>query len=403
MQNSISSSPKNKQILVLGSGLVSEPCVDYLLKREENIITIASNNLTEAKNLIENLILHVRTSKESKEKIPDRLQAIEIDITKDKLLLYKLVGETDLVISLVPSFFHIFVVQACLDLNKNLLTTSYIPEDIKKINKKVAEKNLTFLYEIGVSPGLDHIIAHKVVREQEQLNNQIIAFESWVGAIPSPECIDNPLLYKFSWDPKGALLTLTYDAKQLINGKVITIQEKNLLTTYLVDKKFHPSLNLEGYYNRNSVRYKELYNLKHAKSVIRGNIRYQGFTFVIQCFKFLNLFSQDKISEKTKTWRDHLNKILKNPRIQDNIYEIKNKYIKKGLEMFVYNNDLSDSLVERIFYFNLSLLALSYFDDRYIRKYGFENLFNRIYSVLLYLELYKEDNKVNNNLFRLIF
>lgn len=394
VQNENSEKILKKAILVLGSGLVSEPCVSYLLKRVENHITIASNNLLEANNLIKNSILHCATFKEEREGIEKRLRASEINVLKDKPQLYKLISESDLVISLVPSSFHIYVVNACLDLNKNLLTTSYIPEDMKKLNKKVAEKNLTFLYEIGVAPGLDHIIAHKVVREQEKLSNQIIAYESWVGAIPSPECIDNPLLYKFSWDPKGALLTLANDAKQLINGKVMNIQEKNLLTTYLVDKKFHPSLNLEGYYNRNSVKFREIYNLKHAKSIIRGNIRYQGFTFVIQCFKFLNLFSHDKISETTKSWRDHLNKILKNPRIQDNIYEIKNKYIKKGLEMFVYNNDLSDSLVERIFYFNLSLLAISYFDDRYIRKYGFENLFNRIYSVLLYLELYKEDNKV---------
>jgi saccharopine dehydrogenase-like NADP-dependent oxidoreductase len=251
------------------------------------------------------------------------------------------------------------------------------------------------MYETGINPGLDHIIAHKVIREQEKLKNMIIGYESWVGAVPSPECIDNPLLYKFSWNPKGALLTLINDAKQLISGKIVTISEKNLLTTHLVDKKFHPSLNLEGYYNQNSIKYKELYNLKHAKSVIRGYVRYQGFTFVIQCFKYLNLFSNEKFNEKTITWRDHLNKTLKNPRIQDNIYEIKNKYIKKGLEMFVYNADLSDSIVERIFYYNLSLLAISYFDDKYIRKYGFENLFNRIYSVLLYLEFFKEDNKVS--------
>jgi hypothetical protein len=47
-----------------------------------------------------------------------------------------------------------------------------------------------------------------------------------------------------------------------------------------------------------------------------------------------------------------------------------------------------------MFYFNLSLLAISYFDDKYIRKYSFEVLFNRIYSTLIYLDFYNENNIV---------
>jgi saccharopine dehydrogenase-like NADP-dependent oxidoreductase len=403
-----------KNVLVLGSGFISEPCIEYLMRREDNIITIGANFISDSNKLIKNLKEHYKLflkkkiqlqnmkgkiTKEEKDrlstKFSSRIKSVEIDVVKQKEKLYELVGRSDLVISLVPSFFHIYVMRACIDLHKNLLTTSYIADDFKSMMKEVEEKNLTFMFEVGISPGLDHLIAFKEMREQSKLKNEIVSFESWVGAIPSPECIDNPLYYKFSWDPKGALLTLTYDAKQLINGKVITIPEKHLLTNYLVDKRFHPSLNLEGYYNKNSIKYKELYQMKSAKSVVRGNIRYKGFTFIIQCFKYLNLFSNERIDEKINTWREYLNKILKNARIQDDLFEVKSKYVKKGFEIFVYNAEFSDSLVERIFYYNLSLIAISGFDDRYIRKYGFENLFNRIYSVLLYLELFKDDNKVN--------
>ncbi len=189
-------------------------------------------------------------------------------------------------------------------------------------------------------------------------------------------------------------MILKNDARQLVNGKVIKISEKNLFTSALVDKKFHPSLNLEGYYNRDSIKYRELYNLTNAKSIIRGVIRYQGFTFTMQCFKNLNLLSFDHVDEKTRNWRDFLNKILKNPRNEDTIYEIKSKYIKKGIEIFLYNNKICVTVAERLFYFNLALLAISQFEDRYIRKYGFEYLFNRIYSVLIYLDFYNEHNVV---------
>jgi saccharopine dehydrogenase-like NADP-dependent oxidoreductase len=389
----------NKNILVLGSGLIAEPCIEYLLKDERNFITIGSKAKEEAERLIENLTNFIETNKKDKN-LKNRLKLTHIDVVKNKKELHDLVNKNDLVISLIPTFFQIYVIRACFELKKHLLTTNYISEELKNIDKKVKEKNLVFMFESGVSPGLDHIIANKVIREQEKLGNTIIGYESWVGAIPSPECVDNPLLYKFSWDPKGALLTLKNDAKQLINGKVVTINEKNLLTQYLVDKKFHPSLNLEAYYNGNSLKYKELYNLKNAKNVIRGIIRYQGFTFIIQCFKFLNLFSFEKIDEKIDNWKDLLNKKLKNPRIQDNIYEVKDKYLKKGhLEMFVYNLTVTESLSERMFYFNLSLLAISYFEDKYVRKYGFENLFHHVYSVLTYLEFFNEENKVLFNIF----
>jgi alpha-aminoadipic semialdehyde synthase len=375
--------PKKKSILILGSGLVSEPVIDYLLKRPENHIILASNSQEQINKII------------SKKR---NLNTYIFDIIKNKEKLTELVKASDLVISLIPPFLHIFVAKACLQFKKNLVTTSYISEEIKKMDKTVKENNLQFIFEIGISPGLDHMIAYKVIEEQKKQGNVIIGYESWCGAIPSPESIDNPLLYKFSWNPKGALMILKNDARQLINGKVVKISEKNLFTNALVDKRFHPSLNLEGYYNRDSIKYRELYNLTNAKSVIRGLIRYQGFTFIMQCFKNLNLLSFERVDEKIRNWRDFLNKILKNPRNEDTIYEMKSKYIKKGIEIFLYNNKICDTVAERLFYFNLALLAISQFEDKYIRKYGFEYLFNRIYSVLIYLDFYNENNEVNNTI-----
>jgi alpha-aminoadipic semialdehyde synthase len=378
---------KKKKILILGSGLISEPLIDYLMKRPENKITIASNNLIEMKNMLE---------KKKDNNNYSNLGTTYIDVVKQKPELINLISKNDIIVGLVPGFLIIYVAKACLEANRNLITTSYISDSIKSLEKSIIDKKLTFIFENGINPGLDHIIAFKVIGEQNKLGNTITGYQSWVGAVPSPDYVDNPLMYKFSWDPKGALLVLKNEARQLINGKIVNISEKHLFTTYLVDKRFHPSLNLEGYYNRDSLKYKDIYNLKHAKSVIRGIIRYQGFCFIIQCFKYLNLFSFDKIDEKTKNWKEHLNKVLRNPRIQDVIYDIKDKYIKRGQEMYIYNQNTSDSVAERMFYFNLSLLALSYFDDKYIRKYSFEVLFNRIYSTLIYLDLYNENNIVRS-------
>ena len=38
-------------------------------------------------------------------------------------------------------------------------------------------------------------------------------FKSYCGGLPSPEASDNPLGYKFSWSPRGALMNMLAGAK----------------------------------------------------------------------------------------------------------------------------------------------------------------------------------------------
>jgi len=68
------------------------------------------------------------------------------------------------------------------------------------------------------------------------------------------------------------------------------------------------SLSLEGYPNRDSTQYVELYGLKHAKNVMRGTLRYQGFSLLARSLIELGLFSEDPISKDVlkDNWRDLL-------------------------------------------------------------------------------------------------
>lgn len=72
--------------------------------------------------------------------------------------------------------------------------------------------------EVGVDPGIDHIATMKVVDECAEKGEKILEYESFCGGLPSPEYCDNPLGYKFSWSPIGALLALKNDAVYLLNG-----------------------------------------------------------------------------------------------------------------------------------------------------------------------------------------
>lgn len=69
--------------------------------------------------------------------------------------------------------------------------------------------------EVGVDPGIDIMSTVKVVDEARERKAKIISYSSWCGGLPAPQCIDNPFGYKFSWTPRGALLSLLNEARFL--------------------------------------------------------------------------------------------------------------------------------------------------------------------------------------------
>ena len=71
---------------------------------------------------------------------------------------------------------------------------------------------------------------------------------------------DNPLGYKFTWSPIGALRAAKNDARYIIGGKEYTLPQKDLLyCTELVE--INAALTMEGYANRDSLSYQGIYHL----------------------------------------------------------------------------------------------------------------------------------------------
>jgi saccharopine dehydrogenase (NADP+, L-glutamate forming) len=100
-------------------------------------------------------------------------------------------------------------------------------------------------------------------------------FYSFCGGLPAPECADNPLGFKFSWSPRGALLSQQNSATFLQDGEVVTIPAEDLMSTakphFVMD-----GYDFVAYANRNSVPFREFYNIPEADTVIRGSLRYAG-------------------------------------------------------------------------------------------------------------------------------
>ncbi|KAI8288736.1 Saccharopine dehydrogenase [Colletotrichum sp. SAR11_57] len=248
----------DKRILVLGSGLVAKPCVDYLIRDERNKLTIACRTLSTAQTLAAD---HSRAT------------AIALDVASPELDTH--VTEHDVVISLVPFIYHPTVIKAAIRGKTHVVTTSYVSPAIRELEAEAKAAGITVLNEVGVDPGVDHLYAIKTIDEVHAKGGKVKEFYSYCGGLPAPECADNPLKFKFSWSPRGALLSQFNSACFLQDGKVFEISNQHLMAHtepyHVVD-----GYSFVAYPNRNSVPFREFYNIPEAETVIRGSLRYAG-------------------------------------------------------------------------------------------------------------------------------
>lgn len=66
----------------------------------------------------------------------NRVQPTQINILEDESYLNELVGQTDLVVSLLPSQFHHLVAEQCIQLKKNMVTASYCTDQMLQLHDR---------------------------------------------------------------------------------------------------------------------------------------------------------------------------------------------------------------------------------------------------------------------------
>lgn len=264
-----------KKVLVLGAGLVSHPIVEYLLNKGVEV-NVADSSLSKAEKVIgDNPHAHAHF-----------LNA------EDEQALEALVVQNNLVVSLLPFVFHPKVAKVCIRHKINMVTCSYVKQEMKELDQAAKEAGVLILNEMGLDPGIDHMSAKKIIDRVHQQNGIIKKFYSFCGALPAPEAIDNPFNYRFSWSPRGVLIASNNDAKYLFKKEIVSVAPENLFKDLRwID---FPGLGkLEVYPNRDSLSYLDLYNLKSSNTVIRGTIRYRGWSRMIDLLKSLKLFSRE--------------------------------------------------------------------------------------------------------------
>ncbi len=267
-----------KHVLVFGAGLVAGPLVQYLLDQADFQVTVASRTLSKAQALVGD---HPQG------------KALAFDVARDSASLGDLVAQADLVVSLLPYVYHVQIAEQCVRHGTHLVTTSYVSDAMRSLDRRATEAGVILLNEIGLDPGIDHMSAKRVIDRVHGAGGEVKSFRSYCGGLPAPEANDNPLGYKFSWSPRGVVLAGRNDARYLENGHVVEIPNARLFATHYLT--WVEGLgDFEAYPNRDSLPYVELYTIPETDTMYRGTLRNLGWCDVMQKLNQLGYFSLEE-------------------------------------------------------------------------------------------------------------
>jgi saccharopine dehydrogenase (NADP+, L-glutamate forming) len=299
-----------KSVLCLGAGLVARPYIQYMCKYGFNVI-VASRTVEKANHLIEGC---------------EHAEAIALNITKDDTFLEELVSRVDLVCSLLPNTLHVKAANVAIRHKKHFCTTSYISKEMQALDREAKEAGVLLLNECGVDPGIDHMSAMKVIDHIHSNHGKVVSFTSFTGGLPAPDANNNPFGYKLSWSPRGVLLASRSDAHFLKDGNQVDISGSDLFDNYEI-MEVPGAGKFEGYPNRDSLSYIDIYNIPETKTMLRGTLRNIGWCPTLKKIADLGLLDIDEHNLRGLTFVQMMNTLVS---ANGDIIEAVSQHLKLG-------------------------------------------------------------------------
>lgn len=252
-----------KRILVIGAGRTSSSLIKYLLsKSPENdwYVTIADQSLDAA---------------EQKAGDHSRAKAIKFNVMDDEERSVQ-IAKADIVVSLLPETHHIHLIKDCIRQRAHLVTASYTSPEMSSFDEQVKDVGLIFLNEMGLDPGIDHMDTMRLITKVKNNGGKLISLRSFGGGLIAPESDNNTWGYKITWNPMNVVIAGMASARYVQDGKLRIVPYNRLfLDTRIVD--IPGAGKYEAYPNRDSIKYRRIYNIPKIPNVFRGSLRKIGF------------------------------------------------------------------------------------------------------------------------------
>lgn len=252
------------KILILGAGKVAQHLIDYLLDHSEEY----DWNLTVAD-------LDKALAEERCDGHP-RAEAIALNAKEDELLRKEFIKQHDIVVSLLPASMHHIPAADCITYKKHMVTASYVSKEVQDMADDVKDAGIQFIWEMGLDPGIDHMVLMEMIHRVEKEGGKINELRSFTGGLIAPESDTNPWKYKFTWAPRNVVLAGQGTAQYLKEGRLKYVPYNRLFKLY-DEMTVEGYGDFEAYANRDSINYIDKYGLEEVPTFIRGTLRKSGY------------------------------------------------------------------------------------------------------------------------------
>ncbi|WP_171209163.1 MULTISPECIES: saccharopine dehydrogenase family protein [unclassified Ruegeria] len=186
----------------------------------------------------------------------------------------------DVIVSMLPGDWHVPLAELAISKQANFVSSSYIAPEMCALDDKAREAGVALVNEVGLDPGIDHLMAHALVsdyRASDAFDAQNhLSFISYCGGVPK---IPNPFRYKFSWSPLGVLKALRSPSKSIRDYAPLDVARPwDAITSYIAPLPTPESF--EVYPNRDSIPFMAEYQFEEhwpVKEFVRGTLRLNGW------------------------------------------------------------------------------------------------------------------------------
>jgi hypothetical protein len=216
------------------------------------------------------------------DKARDRLAALGLDgraatraFTPEALAAE--LAQGDLVVSMLPATEHPGLLRSAIERGAHFACSSYLSPGIAEQAGAAAARGLVVLTEVGLDPGIDHLLAHELVRRAGPVAGArpvTARFTSYCGCNPA---VPNDFRYRFSWAPRGVLTALLTPARCIEGGAVVDI-DRPWQAVHPVSVAVEV---FEVYPNRDSLPYVAAYGIPDTWTLdtfTRGTLRLDGWS-----------------------------------------------------------------------------------------------------------------------------
>ena len=206
--------------------------------------------------------------------LTDNIAAYDMDALSNEL------SAGDVVVSMLPGDHHAPLAKCAIANRAHFVSSSYIAPEMRDLDRAAKEAGVCLVNEIGLDPGIDHLMAHKLVelyRKSDAFDpaNEL-GFISYCGGIPK---VPNPFRYKFSWSPLGVLKALRSPSKSIKFGVEFSVDRPwDAISSY--EAPLLTPETFEVYPNRDSLPFMAQYHFDpewNVREFVRGTLRLNGW------------------------------------------------------------------------------------------------------------------------------